>query len=172
MPALAWQDFNRGLVMQNQVNPKYEIALAIGLIVFSIIVYIASLSLPEPEYEPLGSAALPQGLAVVMSFLCLIMLARAIPRLKTFEAKVDPNPEVIPRPWISAGVFFLTVVFVGVLDFGILSFVPAGIIYLTGVGFLLTHRSLKQLPWVIAFSVVVTVSSFLLFTKMFYIDLP
>ena len=158
--------------MQNQVNPKYEIALAIGLIVFSIIVYIASLSLPEPEYEPLGSAALPQGLAVVMSFLCLIMLARAIPRLKTFEAKVDPNPEVIPRPWISAGVFFLTVVFVGVLDFGILSFVPAGIIYLTGVGFLLTHRSLKQLPWVIAFSVVVTVSSFLLFTKMFYIDLP
>ena len=60
-----------GFIMKNNVNPKTEIALSISLIIFSIIVYYFSLELPEPEYEPLGSAALPQGLAVIMSLLSL-----------------------------------------------------------------------------------------------------
>lgn len=158
--------------MQNQVNPKYEIALSIGLILFSIIVYYFSLDLPEPEYEPLGSAALPQGLAVIMSLLSLVVILKAIPRLKTYEVNVDPNPEVIPRPQLSIVIFILTLIFIGVLDFGILSFMPAGIIYLSVIGYLMTNRDLKRLPWVIGFSIILTVSSFYIFTKLFYIDLP
>jgi putative tricarboxylic transport membrane protein len=158
--------------VQNQVNPKYEIALSIGLILFSIIVYYFSLDLPEPEYEPLGSAALPQGLAVIMSLLSLVVILKAIPRLKTYEVNVDPNPEVIPRPQLSIVIFILTLIFIGVLDFGILSFMPAGIIYLSVIGYLMTNRDLKRLPWVIGFSIILTVSSFYIFTKLFYIDLP
>jgi putative tricarboxylic transport membrane protein len=158
--------------VQNQVNPKFEIALSVGLILFSILVYYFSLDLPEPEYEPLGSAALPQGLAVIMSLLSLIVIYKAIPRLKTYEAAVDPNPEVIPRPLLSVAIFILTLIFIGVLDFGILSFMPAGIIYLTVIGYLMTNRDLKRLPYVIGFSVILTVSSFYVFTKLFYIDLP
>jgi putative tricarboxylic transport membrane protein len=158
--------------VQNQVNPKFEIALSVGLILFSILVYYFSLDLPEPEYEPLGSAALPQGLAVIMSLLSLVVIFKAIPRLKTYEASVDPNPEVIPRPLLSVAIFILTLIFIGVLDFGILSFMPAGIIYLTVIGYLMTNRDLKRLPYVIVFSVILTVSSFYIFTKLFYIDLP
>ena len=158
--------------MQNQVNPKYEIALSIGLIVLSIIVYYFSLDLPEPEYEPLGSAALPQGLAVIMSLLSFVIIYKAIPRLKTYEVVVDPNPEVMPRPMLSIVIFILTLIFIGVLDFGILSFMPAGIIYLSVIGYLMTNRDLKKLPYVIGFSVILTVTSFYIFTKLFYIDLP
>ncbi len=158
--------------MQNQVNPKFEIAMSVGLILFSIIVYYFSLDLPEPEYEPLGSAALPQGLAVIMSLLSLIVLFKAVPRLKTYVAKVDPNPEVTPRPMLSIVIFILTLVFIGVLDFGFLSFMPAGILYLSVIGYLMTNRDLKRLPYVIGFSIILTVSSFYIFTKLFYIDLP
>jgi putative tricarboxylic transport membrane protein len=158
--------------VQNQVNPRYEIALSIGLILFSIIVYYFSLELPEPEYEPLGSAALPQGLAIIMSLLSLVVILKAIPRLKTYKVKVDPNPEVIPRPQLSAVIFILTLIFIGVLDFGILGFMPAGIIYLSTIGYLMTNRNLKRLPWVLGFSIILTVSSFYIFTKLFYIDLP
>ena len=73
--------------MKNSVNPKAEIGLSISLIIFSAIVYYFSLELPDPVYEPLGSAALPKGLAVIMSLLSLIILVRAIPKIKTYKAK-------------------------------------------------------------------------------------
>ena len=158
--------------MKNNVNPKTEIALSISLIIFSIIVYYFSLELPEPEYEPLGSAALPQGLAVIMSLLSLIVIVRAIPKIKTYKPLTNTDDNVTSRPKLAILVFIITLIFIGVLDFGILGFLPAGIIYLSTIGYLMTHRDLKSFPWIVAFAVILTVFSYYVFTKFFYIDLP
>ena len=155
-----------------QVSPKFDIAVAIGLILIGVIIYWASLDLPEPHYEPLGSAALPMSLAVITFFLATLLIARAVPRLKD-KVEVDETlPEVTPHPKLAVYVFALTVLFVVVMDFGILSYLPAGIIYLTLVGFLLNHKDVAKLPWIFGFSVIMTVSTFYIFTKFFYIDLP
>ena len=158
--------------MKNNVNPKIEIALSISLIIFSIIVYYFSLELPEPEYEPLGSAALPQGLAVIMSLLSLIVIVRAIPKIKTYKPTTNTDDNVTSRPKLAILVFIITLIFIGILDFGILGFLPAGIIYLSTIGYLMTHRDLKSFPWIVAFAVILTVFSYYVFTKFFYIDLP
>ena len=158
--------------MKNNVNPKTEIALSISLIIFSIIVYYFSLELPEPEYEPLGSAALPQGLAVIMSLLSLIVMVRAIPKIKTYKPTTNTDDNVTSRPKLAILVFIITLIFIGILDFGILGFLPAGIIYLSTIGYLMTHRDLKSFPWIVAFAVILTVFSYYVFTKFFYIDLP
>ena len=158
--------------MKNNVNPKTEIALSISLIIFSIIVYYFSLELPEPEYEPLGSAALPQGLAVIMSLLSLIVIIRAIPKIKTYKPTTNTDDNVTSRPKLAILVFIITLIFIGMLDFGILGFLPAGIIYLSTIGYLMTHRNLKSFPWIVAFAVILTVFSYYVFTKFFYIDLP
>ena len=158
--------------MKNNVNPKTEIALSISLIIFSIIVYYYSLELPEPEYEPLGSAALPQGLAVIMSLLSLIVIVRAIPKIKTYKPTTNTDNNVTSRPKLAILVFIITLIFIGILDFGILGFLPAGIIYLSTIGYLMTHRDLKSFPWIVAFAVILTVFSYYVFTKFFYIDLP
>ena len=158
--------------MKNNVNPKTEIALSISLIIFSIIVYYFSLELPEPEYEPLGSAALPQGLAVIMSLLSLIVIVRAIPKIKTYKPLTNTDDNVTSRPKLAILVFIITLIFIGILDFGILGFLPAGIIYLSTIGYLMTHRDLKSFPWIVAFAVILTVFSYYVFTKFFYIDLP
>ena len=158
--------------MKNNVNPKTEIALSISLIIFSIIVYYFSLELPEPEYEPLGSAALPQGLAVIMSLLSLIVIVRAIPKIKTYKPTTNTDDNVTSRPKLAILVFIITLIFIGILDFGILGFLPAGIIYLSTIGYLMTHRNLKSFPWIVAFAVILTVFSYYVFTKFFYIDLP
>ena len=158
--------------MKNNVNPKTEIALSISLIIFSIIVYYFSLELPEPEYEPLGSAALPQGLAVIMSLLSLIVIVRAIPKIKTYKPSTNTDDNVTSRPKLAILVFIITLIFIGILDFGILGFLPAGIIYLSTIGYLMTHRNLKSFPWIVAFAVILTVFSYYVFTKFFYIDLP
>ena len=158
--------------MKNSVNPKAEIGLSISLIIFSAIVYYFSLELPDPVYEPLGSAALPKGLAVIMSLLSLIILVRAIPKIKTYKATTNTGDNVTSRPKLAILIFIITLIFIGILDFGVLGFLPAGIIYLSTIGYFMTHRDLKRFPWIIAFSVVLTVFSYYVFTKFFYIDLP
>lgn len=156
----------------NKVSPKLEIAMAIGLILFGAVIYWASLELPEPQYEPLGSAALPMSLAVITFFLAMLLIARAVPRLKETIDVDDATSEVTPHPKLAVFVLALTVLFVLVMDFEILSYLPAGIIYLTLVGFILNHRQVSKLPWIFGFSVLLTVSTYYIFTKFFYIDLP
>ena len=156
----------------NKVSPKLEIAMAIGLILFGAVIYWASLELPEPQYEPLGAAALPMSLAVITFFLAMLLIARAVPRLKETIDVDDATSEVTPHPKLAVFVFALTVLFVIVMDFQILSYLPAGIIYLTLVGFILNHRQVSKLPWIFGFSVLLTVSTYYIFTKFFYIDLP
>ena len=158
--------------MKNQVSPKSEIILCVSLIIFSGIVYYFALELHDPEYEPLGSAALPKSLSVIMSILSLIVIFRAIPRIKNYKSEPKINTEVISRPKLSIIIFIITLIFIGVLDFNILGFLPSGILYMTLVGYLMTHRDLKRLPYVVCFAVILTVSSFYIFTKFFYIDLP
>ena len=150
----------------NKVSPKLEIAMAIGLILFGAVIYWASLELPEPQYEPLGTAALPMSLAVITFFLAMLLIARAVPRLKETIDVDDATSEVTPHPKLAVFVFALTVLFVLVMDYEILSYLPAGIIYLTLVGFILNHRQVSKLPWIL------TVSTYYIFTKFFYIDLP
>lgn len=158
--------------MQKQVDPKADLMLAVGMIIFSALVYWGSLELPAPRYEPLGSAAIPQGLAVIMAVLSVLLILRALPHLKTFKEKSSSIEDVTPRPMLSVIIFVLTVIFIAVLDFDILSFIPAGIIYMTAIGYFLTHRNLKRLPRFFLFSVLMVVSNYYLFTKVFYIDLP
>mgnify|MGYP001201439857 CR=1 FL=1 len=158
--------------MKNNVNPKTEIALSISLIIFSAIVYYSSLELPDPVYEPLGSAALPKGLAIIMSLLSLIVIFRAIPKIKTYKPTTNTDDNVTSRPKLAILIFIITLIFIGILDFGILGFLPAGIMYLSAIGYLMTHRDLKRFPWILAFSVILTVFSYYVFTKFFYIDLP
>ena len=158
--------------MKNSVNPKAEIALSISLIIFSAVVYYFSLELPDPVYEPLGSAALPKGLAVIMSLLSLIIIVRAIPKIKTYKSTTHTGDGITSRPKLAILIFIITLIFIGILDFGVLGFLPAGIIYLSTIGYFMTHRDLKRFPWVIAFSVILTVFSYYVFTKFFYIDLP
>ncbi len=158
--------------MQKQVDPKADLALAVGMILFSGLVYWGSLELPPPRYEPLGSAAVPQGLAIIMAVLSVILILRALPHLKTFKGQHNAIEDVTPRPLLSVIIFILTVIFVAVLDLGILSFIPAGVLYMTAVGYFLTHRNLKRLPKFFAFSLVMVIGNYYLFTKVFYIDLP
>ncbi len=158
--------------MNNQADPKADLLLAIGLILFSAAIYFGSLDLPPPKYEPMGSAAIPKGLALIMTALSVLLIIRAVPALKLPRSKTEEITDVKPRRMLAAIIFALTVAFIAVLDFGLLTFIPAGIIYMTAIGYFMTHRNLKRMPYFFIFSVLMVVGNYYLFTKVFYIDLP
>ena len=81
-----------------------------------------------------------------MSLLSLIVIIRAIPKIKTYKPTINAGSNVTSRPKLAILVFIITSIFIGILDFGFLGFLPSGIIYLSTIGYLMTHRDLKRLP--------------------------
>lgn len=167
--------------MASTNNGKADLAFAVIILVFSAVIYWQTLDLPPPRYEPLGSAAVPQALCVIMSLLALVVLVRAlVGRSKTKAsspaiqqaAKQQDTGDFIRRPWLAVGAFLLSSVYIAAMDLKLLAFIPATILFLALLGLLLTRGVWRQLPWIIGFSCALTVSCHLIFTKVFYIDLP
>ena len=159
--------------MQSGVtNPKADIVLSVVIIIFAAVIYVAAMDLPPAYWEPLGSAALPQGLSVIMALLSLYLLVRAV---KALPFHVPPEPvkdDFERRPKAAIGMFLLTVTYVAVMDFGVLGFVEATVAFLVALVVLFTRGDKKQLPWIVGFALVIALGHFLLFTQFLYVDLP
>lgn len=160
--------------MQSGVaNPKADIVLSVTIIIFAIVIYVAAMDLPPAYWEPLGSAALPQGLSVIMALLSLYLLVRAVKALRTYVPPEKPKQEEFERrPGAAIGMFLLCVTYVGVMDFGLLGFVEATIAFLVILVALFTRADKKQLPWIVGFALVIALGNFLIFTQFLYVDLP
>lgn len=63
-----------------------EIAIYCLLQVIAAAVFWASLSLPASLREPLGSASIPQGVAVIVAILSLILMVKAVVELRSDRA--------------------------------------------------------------------------------------
>jgi putative tricarboxylic transport membrane protein len=158
----------------NERAPLVDICFAVAMLVFAGIVWWGTADLPPPRYEPIGSAALPRALALVMALLSLIVLARAYARQRARSGARTPTAGAgfTPRPLLAIGVFVVLVLYVLAMDQRLLGFIPASIVAFTVIGGLLTGFSLKRLPWLLGFVVVMVMAIWLVFTRFFYIDLP
>ncbi|TCS57235.1 putative tricarboxylic transport membrane protein [Primorskyibacter sedentarius] len=156
-------------------NPKIELALALALIGFSGVIFVGAAGLPEPRFEPLGSAAVPRMLAGLMACLSAIWVIRLLPALRKAHpapaAPLDPEAPK-PHPGLAVAVLLAVFAFVAVMDFGLASFKVAGIGFVILCGFLLTHRDLRKLPWIVGYAVVLVLACDFAFTRFFYINLP
>jgi putative tricarboxylic transport membrane protein len=158
----------------NERAPLVDICFALAMLVFAGIVWWGTADLPPPRYEPIGSAALPRALAAVMAVLSLIVLARALARQQArgTDRTSMAGSALRPRPLLAIAVFAVLVLYVLAMDQRLLGFIPASIIALTVIGGLLAGFSLKRLPWLLGFVVVMVMAIWLVFTRFFYIDLP
>ena len=57
-----------------------------------------------------------------MSLLSLIVIIRAIPKIKTYKPTINTGGNVTSRPKLAILVFIITLIFIGILDFGFLGF--------------------------------------------------
>lgn len=161
--------------MDRRANPVADIVLAVVVLLFAAAVYWQTLGLPPPRYEPLGSARLPQVLCVMMGVFALIILARGVAALRRRRIEAEPPAPALPyrkRPMLAAGIYLLTAAFVAVMDFRLLGFTWAGLIFVFAAGLLLSDFDRRQAPWLAGFAVILAFGSYTIFTRLFYIDLP
>jgi len=144
------------------------------IMVLSALVYWQTLDLPPPRYEPMGSAALPRALSVIMAALAAVVLIRSVlaGRAASGSSPASPDLPYKLHPWLAVWMFIGTAIYVAVMDQKLIGYLAATLIYIAVACTLLNFRRRREMPWIALFAVVLSATCYFVFTRIFYIDLP
>lgn len=166
-------------------NEKYafliDITLSLVVIVFSIVIYINTLDLPPPKYEPMGAAALPRALAVLLAIFSLFIMIKAFFKRRS---AVGPAPatqqqgdggaaDTYQRGYLKAAVVFvLTCIYVALMSSKLTGFMLTTTVYMFLAGITMKETNIAGKVKMGVFAIAFSLSTFFIFTRFFYIDLP
>lgn len=157
-----------------------ELILALCMVVLSAAVWFAADSLPPPIFDPLGSAAVPKLVAIVVALLSAAMLGQRLSGTADRGAVPDPGDPaedgreaVAPlRPWIAVGSFLAMAGCPAVMAAGLLGFRETTFIFILALGGLLSRFSRRTMTILVPTAAVLAVGLSWLFGGVIYIDLP
>ncbi|MSU88860.1 hypothetical protein GE300_04385 [Rhodobacteraceae bacterium 2CG4] len=118
---------------------KYWGDIALAVLVFggAAVLLIGAAELPPPRFEPLGSAAVPRGLAAILIVLGLWVAVRAVLGMRA-DAPVASPEGTASHPLRSLGVLAALIAYVAALDLGQLPFLPMTALFLAASGTILS----------------------------------
>ena len=152
--------------MNERIDPRLEIGVALLLILIASLALFGTRTIPPGRFEPLGSAPVPQAVAVLILLLAIWIIVRAcIDRRPIAAAAVDR--------YLDAGVVVvLTLLFVAAMHYRLASFAILTLVYLIATIGFLTRFERRQMPWIVGIAAVVGFGFQYLFTRVFVVDLP
>ncbi|MBW1697695.1 MAG: tripartite tricarboxylate transporter TctB family protein [Deltaproteobacteria bacterium] len=170
-------------------HPVLDILAAAGLIVLALIFYRETLYLAESPYEPLGPAAVPKMLSMLIFICALILLGRGISRhyrekwkARTSIARLkdifsNRRQEFRTRPELALIVISLLVIYIGLLHWKLVSYRLGCIGFMLAAGMITLwyeKRAFKSLHLTILVVLTLTMAfgSHYVFTEIFVVDLP
>lgn len=154
---------------------RRDLTLAIAVLLFAGLVYWEALKLPPPFFDPLGSAAVPKFVAGVLAVLALALLGQHL--LKENEAETAApaaGDEDVPRPmpWVAIGSVLAVSGYALTLQYDLLSFRTASILFILVLGAILARFSWRIIAWLLPIALCLGFFFNFIFTQVFYIDLP
>lgn len=118
-----------------------DLALLAVIGVGVVVLFVGASTLPPPRFEPLGSAAMPRILGVVLTCLSLPVAYTA---LRDLMSKTDGEIKTeIKLPFTGVTVFLGLVAYVAALDFAHVPFIPATTVFVALVGIAIDNVSLR-----------------------------
>lgn len=160
--------------MSDQAIKRRAGFLDIGLGVFLLVICGSTIfeanQLPESDFEPLGPAFLPLWLSWGILILSAVVLFRGIKMVIK-----NPGGGVKPPAVFSSLAFYsvlLMVAYVAVMYFDILGYRTASIIFITALGYMLSHFQTRALITSLVIALITTFSTHYIFTKVLVIALP
>ena len=156
--------------MRETADPRTDIGVALLLIVICSAVLWETRTIPPGVFEPLGSAPIPQAIALLIILLCIIVLVRAVLRLQ--QPPLADSDAHRPHRLDAAVVAGLTVLYVTAMQFRITTFaVITTLFLLLTIGWLIRFQP-RRLPWVMLTAVITGFGCQYVFTRIFIVDLP
>lgn len=150
--------------------PRADLALAIAVGAFAALLLWEADKIPPPFFDPLGSSAVPNSVAIALAALAAIVLVRALLALPWPPRPRDIGYRV--RPDIAIGIAVAAVLYIAAMDFEVLGFRAATILFVAVASALLGRFQLKMSLIGVLVAIVVGVGGAYLFTQFFFIALP
>ncbi len=149
-----------------------NLILILFCISYAAFILWGAAEIPPAFFDPLGSAAVPIGCAILILLLSTLLVLQSL-RQKTTVATEDPSDLGYRQRWDkAAGIVLLTVCFIGSMSLGLLGYDTAAAAFTFGAVILLGGIS-KQVCIVAAvLAILMGFGGHYLFTEIFYIDLP
>ncbi|MEZ5936365.1 MAG: tripartite tricarboxylate transporter TctB family protein [Alphaproteobacteria bacterium] len=151
---------------------RADSVLALALILLSTVVIWAANRLPPPFFDPLGSAAVPRFVAWLLIVLALAVLGRCLLTPAALPAVDAGRDTVRPAPLTALGALIASILYVGLMQAGLLGFAPASALFIMALGALLSRGERRAFLWMIPLAIIVGYGLNYLLTGVFYIDLP
>lgn len=156
--------------MKKETSPVADLCLGAFILVICAATIWEVADLPEGTFEPLGSGPVPRWTAGIIICLTLFVMLKAWNRLRGgWHAN---TPDVSPRWADMLMVCAFTIVYALLLHFRVARFDLLTTAYLFFTIGLLVKFKVQSLAAIAIVSAVVGFGSYLIFTKVFVVDLP
>lgn len=152
-----------------------DLALAIGLLLFAALFWWEAAKLPPPFFDPLGSAAVPKAVALVLALLAVVVVAQRIAAGTAplpAEAELEDQALVRNRPDVALASIAITVLYAGVMHYDILGFREASVVFVVALGAVLARFEKRVVLALIPIALLIGIGFTWIFTEVLYIDLP
>lgn len=147
--------------------------LAAAIMAVCAAVFLGTLSLPAPSFEPLGSAAFPRAISVMIAVLCIPLLLR--PPLKRLGpgAADEPDQDGTARdPMMSVWLIVAAFALAALMAMRLVKFAVLATAFLFVTMTILTRFKLRAMPFHLAIAAALGFGIDYLFTNILIIDLP
>lgn len=158
-------------------DARNDLVLALLLYAFAAVLYWQASLLPPPFFDPLGSAAVPKFVALVLAVLATLVVVRVFVGAGEEPAPVDEAtpPEdtaARPAPLIALGAVLLPTAYVASMAFDALGFREASILFIFAMGALLARFRRRAVLILLPLAILLGLLFDFIFTQVFYVDLP
>ena len=150
--------------------------LAVALAVFAAVLYQQATLLPPPFFDPLGSAAVPKFVALVLLALALGLVVQRAFGLTgggmAMPTSTTDEPTVRPAPLAAIGAIILPILYVASMQAGWLAFAQASSLFVLALGGLFARWRLRNLALLLPLALLTGYGLDYIFTEILYVDLP
>ena len=138
------------------------------LLIVCTAIFIDAMRLPEPKFEPLGAALVPQALCMIVGVLALAQLMKSIPVLLQSKGEKESRPT---GQIYAISTLVCSIVYVTMMTFGI-PFRWSTFFYLICLGAILTRFNMRKIGIMSVVAFVMAFGLHYLLIELFYVNLP
>jgi len=154
----------------------WDIVAGVVLIAVAAVVWWQAALLPPPIFDPIGSALIPQLVALVIAGLSLVMIAGALGTARAELRRSRPTGgearDGLPPARRALSVVAMLLVYGTLLQVDGVGFTLATVLFVAPTGMLLSRGNRRVMAGSVISAILLAVACSYVFTQIFYIDLP